>query len=77
MAQDLYLAIDIGTGSARAALVDFSGRIQAIAAQEYDQIVPQYGWSEQRPLDWWAGVVSSIRQLLAKDPGAAKRIAAI
>ncbi|MDY0873564.1 xylulokinase [Dongia rigui] len=77
MAQDLYLAIDIGTGSARAALVDFSGRIQAIAAQEYDQIVPQYGWSEQRPLDWWAGVVSSIRQLLAKDPGTAARIAAI
>ncbi len=77
MSQDLYLAIDIGTGSARAALVDLSGRIQAIAAQEYDQIVPQYGWSEQRPLDWWAGVVSSIRQLLVKDPGAAARIAAI
>ncbi|MBI2253215.1 MAG: pentose kinase [Proteobacteria bacterium] len=77
MPQDLYLAIDIGTGSARAALVDFAGRIQAIAAQEYDQIVPEYGWSEQRPLDWWAGVVSSIRQLLAKEPGAARRVAAI
>ncbi|WP_374649908.1 FGGY-family carbohydrate kinase [Dongia sp.] len=77
MPQDLYLAIDIGTGSARAALVDFSGRILAIAAKEYDQIVPQYGWSEQRPLDWWAGVVDSIRQLLAREAGAARRIAAI
>jgi xylulokinase len=75
--QDLYLAIDIGTGSARAALVDFSGRIRAIAAREYDQIVPQYGWSEQRPVDWWAGVVDSVRQLLARDSGLAARIAAI
>lgn len=75
--QDLYLAIDIGTGSARAALVDGAGRIQAIAAQEYDQIVPQYGWSEQRADDWWAGVVTAIRALLHKEPGAAARIAAI
>ncbi|MBK8161226.1 MAG: pentose kinase [Rhodospirillaceae bacterium] len=77
MPQDLYLAIDIGTGSARAALVDFSGRIRAIAAQEYDQIVPQYGWSEQRPLDWWSGVVLAIRALLSKESDAGSRIAAI
>lgn len=77
MPQDLYLAIDIGTGSARAALVDFAGRIRAIAAKEYDQIVPQYGWSEQRPVDWWAGVVDSIRQLLASEGGLGARIAAI
>nr|WP_298690419.1 FGGY family carbohydrate kinase [uncultured Dongia sp.] len=77
MPQDLYLAIDIGTGSARAALVDFNGRIRAIAAHEYDQIVPQYGWSEQRPLDWWSGVVLAIRALLAKETDAGSRIAAI
>lgn len=77
LSKDLYLAIDIGTGSARAALVDLAGRIQAIAAQEYDQIVPQYGWSEQRADDWWSGVVAAIRALLAKEVGAGARIAAI
>ncbi len=56
MARDLTLSIDVGTGSVRAALVDRSGAILHIAAREHDQIVPQFGWAEQRPLDWWAGV---------------------
>ena len=55
MTRDLALSIDVGTGSARAALVDGGGRILAIAAREHEQIVPQFGWSEQRPADWWAG----------------------
>ena len=31
---------------------------------EHDQIVPAYGWSEQRPRDWWASVVQSVRTVL-------------
>jgi xylulokinase len=77
MTRDLYLAIDVGTGSARAALVDGQGVIVAITAREHDQIVPQFGWAEQRPADWWAGVVSSIRKLLIDVPDAASRIAAV
>jgi xylulokinase len=75
--RDLYLAIDVGTGSCRAALVDGDGRIHAIAHHEHDQIVPRHGWSEQRPADWWAGTVASIRLVLAEVPGAAARVAAI
>ena len=77
MSDDLTLAIDVGTGSARAALVDARGRLLGIAAREYDQIVPAFGWSEQRPLDWWNGVTESIRQLLDAHSGARERIAMI
>src|ERR1700722_5457734 len=77
MAGDLTLSIDVGTGSVRAALVDRSGAILHIAAREHDQIVPQFGWAEQRPLDWWAGVSGSIRDALAAVEGAAERIAAV
>ncbi len=77
MSRDLILAIDVGTGSARAALVDGKGAIVAIAAREHDQIVPQFGWAEQRPADWWSGVVQSIRKVLDDVPGAARRISAI
>lgn len=75
--RDLYLAIDVGTGSLRAALVDRSGRILAFAQREHDQIVPQHGWSEQRPADWWSGTVESIREVLGKVENASARIAAL
>ena len=55
MTRDLYLAIDVGTGGLRAALVGRDGRILALSHREHEQIVPQFGWSEQRPADWWAG----------------------
>ncbi len=77
MTRDLTLSIDVGTGSVRAALVDGTGAILHIAAREHDQIVPQFGWAEQRPLDWWAGVAAAIRDALATVPGARERIAAV
>jgi len=77
MAGDLYLSIDVGTGSVRAALVDSAGAILHIASREHDQIVPSYGWSEQKPEDWWAGVIHASRTALENCAGARKRIAAI
>jgi xylulokinase len=73
----ITLCIDVGTGSARAALVAAGGRILAMAAREHDQIVPQFGWAEQRPADWWAGVVAAVRQVLAEVPDAAGRVRAV
>ncbi|QKJ85551.1 Pentose kinase [Paramixta manurensis] len=75
--KDLYLAIDVGTGSVRAALVDGAGQLLTIASREQEQMVPQYGWSEQSPLAWWQGVVESIRTVLTRYPDARERIAAI
>ena len=59
----LTLAIDVGTGSVRAALVDRRGAVVRIERHEHEQIVPRYGWSEQRPADWWSGVVAVVRRL--------------
>lgn len=75
--RDLYLAIDVGTGSIRAALVDRTGAILAIANREHEQIVPQFGWSEQRPADWWAGTVETIHEVLTKAENAPARVAAL
>mgnify|MGYP000202050770 CR=1 FL=1 len=75
--QSLFLAIDVGTGSVRAALVDRSGAILKLVGREHQQIVPHYGWAEQRPEDWWSGATSVIRQVLAAVPDAANRIEAV
>jgi xylulokinase len=77
MGSDLYLTIDIGTGSVRAALVDGAGTVLHIASREHEQIVPAFGWSEQRPADWWAGVVHVVRAAIGFIDGAAARIAAV
>jgi len=77
MSNDLYLAIDIGTGSVRAALVDGAGMVLHIASREHEQIVPAFGWSEQRPADWWAGVVQVVREAIGFIDGVAARIVAV
>ncbi len=77
MTRDLYLAIDVGTGGLRSALVDRQGKILAFSHKEHEQIVPQFGWSEQRPADWWAGTQATIREVTQKVDGAADRVAAI
>lgn len=75
--RDLYLAIDVGTGGLRSALVDTSGTILAFSHREHEQIVPQFGWSEQRPEDWWSGTCQTIHEVLGKVENAPARVAAI
>ena len=77
MKKDLLLAIDVGTGSVRAALITLSGETVAFSAQEHDQIVPQFGWSEQRPESWWQGAVASVRTVLGKIDQAGGRVAGV
>jgi xylulokinase len=57
------VALDIGTGSTRAAIVSPDGRVLALATSEYEQLVPAYGWSEQRPDDWWAAACATLREV--------------
>lgn len=59
------VAIDIGTGSTRAALMSSDGQVLFVAAREYSQITPAFGWSEQRPDDWWAATCETLRQVTA------------
>jgi xylulokinase len=77
MKKDLLLAFDIGTGSVRAALVAQTGKILAFAAKELDQVIPQFGWSQQNPRIWWEGLVFSIRSVLERVAHSADRVAAV
>lgn len=77
MKKDLLLAIDVGTGSVRAALITVAGETAAFSAREHDQIVPQFGWSEQRPQSWWEGAVASIRTVLEKIDRGPLRVAGV
>lgn len=63
---DCTIALDIGTGSTRAAVMAADGRVLLIASRSYEQIVPAYGWSEQRPADWWSAACACLREVTAE-----------
>jgi xylulokinase len=72
---DRVVAVDIGTQSTRAALVDTHGRIHDIASSPIDLYSPRPGWAEQDPDQWWETTVANIAAVMARNPGV--RVAAV
>lgn len=59
----MYLGVDLGTSSVKLVLADGEGRIADSASAKYPLLLPEDGWSEQNPEDWYAGVVACVREL--------------
>jgi glycerol kinase len=64
--KDYILAMDAGTASARALLVDRQGRIQATACKEFSHLHPQPGWHEQLAPEIWQAQLTVARSVLKK-----------
>ncbi len=74
---DRLLAIDIGTQSARAAVITVDGHIDGIAQIAHDVQRPHPSWAQQQPERWWEEVCQAIRQVLHEAGVPANAIAAI
>ena len=62
-AAPLLVAIDVGTGGARAVAVDLEGRVVAEVRRPYPTHIPRPGWAEQDPRDWEARAVEALAGL--------------
>lgn len=60
---DALLGIDLGTTGLKATLREASGRIISSEYVEYPIDSPQYGFAEQDPELWWAGLVKCCQRL--------------
>ncbi len=60
------LAIDMGTGTAKAALVSRRGRIAAAAIRGIEMQQLPGGGAEQDPEQWWRAVVEVSREALER-----------
>jgi sugar (pentulose or hexulose) kinase len=72
MTRDLVLAIDNGTQSVRALLIDMRGNLLAksrVPIESYDS--PKTGWAEQDPEVFWQAVCQACQELW-KMPGVDK-----
>jgi len=71
------LALDIGTQSARAAVVTQDGEILGISQIKHEVDSPKPGWAQQRPADWWQETCRAVRGVLSETGVAAESIAAV
>jgi len=59
-----FLAYDVGTSSVKSILVDEAGNILSSAIEEYPLQIPNPGWVEQQPIDYWNAICKATKQLL-------------
>ena len=70
------LALDQGTTSSRALLLDQAGNVTA-AQREFEQIFPQAGWVEHNPVEIWSTQVGVVAEVISRSGIKAQDIAAI
>src|ERR1700749_820918 len=71
------LALDQGTTSSRAMLVDEGGRVHGIAQRPFRQIYPKPGWVEHDPMEIWSSQAGVAAEARLKKGGGQHEIAAI
>jgi len=76
-AEQVVLAVDLGTGGPKTALVSLDGTVIDAAHQRVEPRVTAAGAATQDPEQWWAAVVDGARRLTAAHPDAARRVVAV
>ncbi|HAS3047667.1 TPA: glycerol kinase GlpK [Vibrio parahaemolyticus] len=75
--QKYIVALDQGTTSSRAVILDHDANIVSVAQREFTQIYPQAGWVEHDPMEIWATQSSTLVEALAKSGIRSDQLAAI
>lgn len=71
------LGIDLGTSSLKGLLVDKNGSVKYSHSSEYPLIVPEQGFSEQDPKEWFEALKTVVKNIIQNIPDAISEIKAI
>ena len=71
------LALDQGTTSSRALIINHQGEVVAMAQKEFKQFFPQNGWVEHDANEIWESQLEVTREALSKIEGEVSSISAI
>ncbi|WP_394251962.1 glycerol kinase GlpK [Vibrio profundi] len=75
--QKYIVALDQGTTSSRAVILDHDANIVSVSQREFTQIYPEAGWVEHDPLEIYATQSSTLVEVLAKSGIRSDEIAGI
>jgi xylulokinase len=59
----LILTVDVGTSSLKTVLYNRAGQVIATASRPYSFLIPQSGWAEADPADWWTAFEKAVAEL--------------
>ena len=71
------LAIDLGTGGPKVALVDEHGKVVAHEVETNGVILEPHGGAEQDPDEWWDAITRAVHRLVAAAPEEAAALAGV
>jgi xylulokinase len=75
---DTYvLAVDLGTGGPKVAVIAATGRIAAHAFQKVGITLGEDGAAEQMPQDWWDAIVATAHRAVAESGVAPEKIVGV
>ncbi len=57
----MFLGLDLGTGSAKALVLDEGGVVRGEGSAPYQVYAPLPGWAESDPQDWWTAAAEAAR----------------
>jgi xylulokinase len=60
---DALVGLDVGTTSVKGVAISSSGELLASAEESYPLSIPQPGWAEQDPEDWWRAAQAVLGHL--------------
>ena len=67
MSDQRIVGLDVGTTGAKAVAISATGEVLARAEVEYPLSIPQPGWAEQDPEDWWSASERALAAVAAPD----------
>ena len=62
---DYVAGIDLGTSSVKVVLMDAAGHIAGSAGGSYSIQMPQLGWAEQDPENWWTATKDALKVVMS------------
>ena len=58
------MGIDLGAGGVKVSIIDLEGVTVGIGSSPIETYMPEPGWAEQEPVEWWTAAKAAIRDAI-------------